>query len=373
MKVPFLNLKAQYASIRSEIDQAVQEVLQSTRYAGGPYVEQFEKDFAAFCGRRHAVACGSGTSALKLAMAGLSVGPGDEVITAPNTFIATAEAITACGAKPVFVDVHEHSYNLNATILEEAVTARTRAVIPVHLYGQTADMDAVMHAARSHDLLVIEDACQAHGAEYKGLPAGSIGHAGCFSFYPGKNLGACGEAGAVVTDDPNLAENMRVLRDHGQKSKYYHNIIGWNDRMDGIQAAILTVKLRHLPAWNEARRKHAALYNELFSDIESVITPVELEDNKHVYHIYAIRIQDRGTVGKELARNGIQCGIHYPVPIHLQQAYRHLGHTRGDFPCAEMCADEVLSLPMFPELTPAQISTVCMALRDVATIPTRLR
>jgi dTDP-4-amino-4,6-dideoxygalactose transaminase len=373
MKVPFLDLKAQYASIRSEIEQAVQEVLQSTQYAGGPYVERFENRFAAFCKRRYAVACGSGTSALKLALAGLSVGPGDEVITAPNTFIATAEAVTACGATPVFVDVDEDTYNLKADLLEEAITPRTRAVIPVHLYGQTADMDGVMRIARSHNLLVIEDACQAHGAEYKGLPAGSMGHAGCFSFYPGKNLGACGEAGAVVTDDPKLAESMRVLRDHGQKSKYYHNVIGWNDRMDGIQAAILTVKLEHLPAWNEARRKRAALYGELLSGLESVITPVETEHSKHVYHIYAIRVPDREAMGKELAQNGIQCGIHYPVPIHLQQAYRHLGHGRGDFPCAETCADEVLSLPMFPELTPGQVSAVCKAVRNAAPVAARPR
>jgi dTDP-4-amino-4,6-dideoxygalactose transaminase len=358
MKVPFLDLHAQYQTIREEIAFAMQKVLDDTAFAGGPYVAQFEKEFAAFCGCQHAIGVSNGTAALWMALRGLGVGPGDEVITVPNTFIATAEAISLCGAKPMFVDVDENTYTMNPAILEAAITSRTAAIIPVHLYGQMADMDAIMAIARAHKLLVIEDACQAHGATYKGRPAGSIGDAGCFSFYPGKNLGAYGEAGAVVTNNTELAEKIKLLRDHGQPKKYSHTVIGWNDRMDGLQGAILSVKLKHLPAWNEARRAHAQFYRALLAGLENAILPREAYYARHVYHIYAIRVQNRDRVMKALAEKGIQCGVHYPITVHLQEAYHFLGLRPGSFPIAEKCAAELLSLPMFPELTKQQIEHV---------------
>ena len=357
MRVPFLDLKAQYESIRDEIADALQQVLDNTAFAGGKFVSNFEDDFAAFCGCEHAVGVSSGTSALWMALSALGIGPGDEVITVPNTFIATAEAISFCGATPVFVDVDERTYNMNPDLLEEAITPATKAIIPVHLFGQMADMEPIMEIARIHELFVVEDACQAHGAEYKGRRAGSIADAGCFSFYPGKNLGAYGEAGAVVTNDAELAEKMRAFRDHGQTRKSRHTMIGWNARMDGFQGAILSAKLKHLPAWNEARRKNAALYNQRLADIDDVITPAEADYARHIYHVYAIRTQNRDELMSALAAEGISCGIHYPVPVHLQEAYAHLGYGRNTFPTAEKCAKEFLSLPMFAELKPEQIET----------------
>ena len=363
MKVPFLDLKAQYESIRDEVTIALQRVFDNTAFAGGPFVAEFENEFASFCQCKFAIGVGSGTAALWMALLGLGIGQGDEVITTPNTFIATAEAISLCGAKPVFIDVDEQTYNMNPRLIEGAITIRTKAIIPVHLYGQMADMDPIMEIARAHGLFVIEDACQAHGAEYKGRPAGSIGDAGCFSFYPGKNLGAYGEAGAVVTNDAKLAETMQMFRDHGQAKKYYHSIIGWNTRMDGLQGAVLSLKLRHLPAWNEARRANARLYNDLLADVDNVNTPVEADYAKHVYHIYAIRIQCRDELIAGLAREDIFCGIHYPVPIHLQDAYGYLDYARGNFPVAEKCADQIVSLPMFPELTEEQVRRVAQEIK----------
>lgn len=358
MKVPFLDLKAQYESIKDEIAVAIQQVLDKTAFAGGPFVAQFEKEFAAFCKTRFCVGVGSGTDALWLALLGLGVGPGDEVITVPDTFIATAEAISYCGAQPVFVDVDEKTYNMNPALLEAAITPRTKAIVPVHLFGQMADMDSIMAIARKHSLYVVEDACQAHGAEYEGRIAGSIGDAGCFSFYPGKNLGAYGEAGAVVTNDADLDEKIRMLRDHGQAKKYYHARIGWNARMDGFQGAILSVKLKHLPAWNEARRRNAKRYDELLGYTKGVVIPRESLHNKHVYHIYAIRVQNRDALIKALAEKDIHCGIHYPIPLHLQDAYKALGLGKGRFPIAENVASEFVSLPMFPELGQDQIEFV---------------
>jgi dTDP-4-amino-4,6-dideoxygalactose transaminase len=359
MGVPFLDLKAQYLSIQDEVAMALQDVLDSTAFAGGRFVEKFEKEFASFCqGKLAVIGVGSGTTALWIALLALGIDGGDEVITTPNTFIATAEAITYCGAKPVFVDIDEQTYNMDPALLEDAITPKTKAVIPVHLYGQTADMDAIMKIARTHGLFVIEDACQAHGAEYKGRRAGSIGDAGCFSFYPGKNLGAYGEAGAVATDNAELVERIRMLRDHGQRKKYYHFTIGWNARMDGFQGAVLSVKLKHLTAWNEARRKNAQLYNDLLADVDGLIIPLETDYAKHIYHIYAIRVQNRDALMSTLAGKEIHCGIHYPIPIHLQDAYRFLGYKKGSFPVAEKCADELLSLPMFPELSQEQIERV---------------
>ena len=358
MKVPFLDLKAQYESIRDEIATALQQVLDNTAFAGGPFVKKFEKDFAELCQCDFAVGVSSGTSALWLALLGLEIGVGDEVITVPNTFIATAEAISFSGATPVFVDVDERTYNMNPDLLEDAITPKTKAIIPVHLYGQMTDMDRIMQIARAHGVLVVEDACQAHGAEYKGRRAGSIGDAGCFSFYPGKNLGAYGEAGAVVTNNAELAERVRILRDHGQSKKYYHSIIGWNARMDGIQGAVLSVKLKHLDMWNEARRKIAQLYNNLLANEPYVVTPVEADYARHIYHIYAIRVQDRDIFITRLAEKNIYSGIHYPIPIHLQDAYKFLDNRAGSFPVAEKCAEQLVSLPMFPELTQEQVERV---------------
>jgi dTDP-4-amino-4,6-dideoxygalactose transaminase len=365
MKVPFLDLKAQYESIRPEIADAIQQVLEKTAFAGGPFVAQFEKEFAGFCGTQFAAGVGSGTDALWLALLALGVGPGDEVITVPDTFIATAEAITYCGAKPVFVDVEPVTYNMDPAKLEAAITKKTKAVIPVHLFGQMADMDPILAIARKHKLFVVEDASQAHGAEYNGKVAGSMGDVGCFSFYPGKNLGGYGEAGAVVTNNPELDKTVRMLRDHGQDKKYYHGRIGWNARMDGIQGAILSVKLKHLPAWNEGRRKNAALYDALLKDAKGVATPQKAAYAKHVYHIYAIRVKDRDALIAALTAKDIHCGIHYPIPLHLQEAYKSLGYRKGAFPVAETAASEFVSLPMFAELTGEQIARVATELKAI--------
>lgn len=367
MKVPFLDLKAQYNAIRGEMNSAIQEVLESTAFAGGPFVAKFEEQFAAFCGSKFAVGVGNGTDALWLVMLAQGIGPGDEVITVPNTFIATAEAISLCGAKPVFVDVEPRTYTMDPDGLKRAITPRTKAVIPVHLFGQTADMDPILAIAREHGMLVIEDACQAHGAQYKGRMAGAMGIAGCFSFYPGKNLGAYGEAGAVVTDDAVLAERLKVLREHGQPRKYIHSVIGWNARMDGIQGAILSVKLKYLAAANEARRSHARQYGELLGNTPEIVLPSAASYAKHVYHIYAIRTKQRDEVIKMMASMDVACGIHYPVPLHLQDAYAFLQISKGTLPIAEKCAQEFVSLPMFPELTSDQIQYVCEKLKMVVT------
>ena len=363
MNVPFLDLRAQHDPLRAELLAAIQEVIDRSAFAGGPFVARFEEDFAAFCQTRYAVGVGNGTDALWLALLAHGIGPGDEVITVPNSFMATAEAISYCGAKPVFVDVDEQAYTLNPALLERAITPRTKAVIPVHLFGQMADMGPLMEIAHRHHLIVIEDACQAHGAEYKGRPAGSIGQAGCFSFYPGKNLGALGEAGAVVTNDRALAEKIRVLRDHGQETKYHHSCIGWNARMDGIQGAVLRVKLKHLAQGNAARREHAHLYSRLLSGLDGLTTPAEAPHGVHVYHLYVVRVRERVRLLQSLPPRGIGCGIHYPTPIHLQEAYQGLGLPAGSFPVTERCAGEILSLPMFPELTPAQIETVAREIK----------
>jgi dTDP-4-amino-4,6-dideoxygalactose transaminase len=358
MKIPFLDLRAQHDSIRDEIECAIKQVIDKTAFAGGPFVTQFEKEFASFCQCDYAIGVGTGTDALWLSLLALGIGQGDEVITVPNTFIATAEAISFTGARPVFVDIEEKTYNINPALLEAALTPRTKAIIPVHLYGQMADMDSIIKIAKAHKLSVIEDACQAHGAEYKGRRAGSIGETGCFSFYPGKNLGACGEGGAVVTNNTTLAEKIRMLRDHGQPKKYYHSLIGWNARMDGVQGAILSVKLKYLNQWNESRRKNAQAYGKLLAHIDGIIAPQEVDYNRHVYHIYAVRVQGRDTLIKNLAEKDIACGIHYPVPIHLQDAYRFLGLGKGSFPIAEKCSEELVSLPMFPEMTKEQVDFV---------------
>ncbi len=364
MKVPFLDLKSQYASIREQINAAVSDVMDSCAFAGGPFVEKFENDFATFCQTRECIGVGNGTEAIWLALLCLGIGPGDKVITVPNTFIATAEAISFAGANPVFVDIDEATYNMNPALIEDAITPRTKAIIPVHMYGQMADMDPIMEIADRHHLFVIEDACQAHGAEYKGRRAGSIGIAGCFSFYPGKNLGAFGEAGAISTNDTALAQKIRYMRDHGQSEKYYHTAIGWNARMDGIQGSILSVKLEYLPEWNNLRRQHAKTYNTLLADVDTIITPVESEDCRHIYHVYPIRHKNRDDLIAALKNKEIQCAIHYPMPIHMQEAYRNLGLKQGQYPVAETVASQLASLPMFPELTPQMLGTVCTEINE---------
>jgi dTDP-4-amino-4,6-dideoxygalactose transaminase len=374
MKVPFLDLKAQHAPLRGAIDSAVAEVIDEAAFAGGPFVSRFEADFAAFCQCPHAIGVGSGTEALWFCLLALGVGPGDEVITVPNSFMATAEAITYCGAVPVFVDVDERTYTMDPDGLAKALTVKTKAIIPVHLFGQPADMDPILQFAHQHGLFVVEDACQAHGAEYKGRRVGTLGDAGCFSFYPGKNLGAFGEAGAIVTMNAELDGKIRTLRDHGQIRKYHHTMIGWNGRMDGIQAAVLRVKLQHLEKGNELRRSHAAQYDQALGRVEAVVTPAQSGCVRHVYHIYAIRVQERDEVMRRLDENGVGCGVHYPVPIHLQEAYRGLGYERGAFPVVERCAKEMVSLPMFPELTPVQVEWVAQRVQEavIAEVLTRI-
>lgn len=359
--IPFLDLKAQYAGIKSEIDAAVLGVLGSAQYVLGEEVAAFEREFATYCTTGHAVAVNTGTSALHLALLALGVGPGDEVITVPFTFVATAAAICYAGARPVFVDVDPVTLTMDPRQLEAAITARSRAIMPVHLYGQMADMDAIMATAHRHGIPVIEDACQAHGAEYLGRRAGSIGAVGCFSFYPGKNLGACGEGGIAVTNDAELAAKMRMLRDWGQERRYHHAVKGFNYRMDGIQGAILRVKLRHLENWTQARRVNARRYSALLEGSRRVGIPAEVEGRRHVYHIYAVRSDDRDGLQRSLQAEGIQTGLHYPVPVHLQPAHADLGYGRGDFPVSEAAASEALSLPMFPEMTLAQVRQVVAA------------
>lgn len=360
--IPFVDLKLQYQTIKADVERAIAKVLDNAQYVLGPEVEAFEREFAAYSGGLAGIGVNTGTSALHLALLAAGVGPGDEVVTVPFTFVATVAAIGYTGARPVFVDVDPRTYTMDPSQLEAAITERTKAIMPVHLYGQAADMDPIMEIARRRGLVVIEDAAQAHGAEYKGRRVGSIGDIGCFSFYPGKNLGAYGEGGMVVTNRPEFERTVRMLRDWGAEQKYHHVLKGYNYRLEGLQGAILRVKLQHLEAWTEARRAHAAKYDELLVDA-GVSTPYAAPDRRHVYHVYAVRTPDRETLQRKLAQRGIQTGIHYPIPVHLQPAWAELGHRTGDFPIAEQLAREVLSLPMFPELTPHQITTVAKEVR----------
>ena len=357
MQVPFLDLKAHHEPLKDEILAAIHEVIAVNAFAGGPFVEKFEREFAAFCNCEHAIGVGNGTDALWLVMLALGIGAGDEVITVPNSFMATAEAISYTGAKPVFVDVDEGTYTMDPKLLERAMTPRTKAIIPVHLYGQCADMDPILEIAGKRKIPVIEDACQAHGAAYKGRKAGSLGIAGCFSFYPGKNLGAFGEAGAVTTNDEGLAKRIQMFRDHGQAKKYYHAVIGWNARMDGIQGAVLRVKLKYLAKNNERRLGHAKRYDQAFAGTKVVCT-TRADCGSPVYHLYVLRVRQRDEFMKNLAARGIGTAIHYPVPIHLQEAYASLGLKPGSFPVSEAAAEEIVSLPMFPELTEQQVEAV---------------
>jgi dTDP-4-amino-4,6-dideoxygalactose transaminase len=359
--IPFVDLKAQYHSIKPEIDAAILSVLESSQFILGKEVAAFEEEFATYCQAKQAVGVNSGTSALHLALLAAGIGPGDEVITTPFTFVATVAAIVYAGARPVFVDIDPRSFTINANQIEKAITSKTKAVLPVHLYGQAADMDTILEIARRHGLLVIEDAAQAHGAEYKGHRVGSIGDLGCFSFYPGKNLGAYGEGGAVVTDNPDYVRTIRMLRDWGAEKKYQHALKGYNYRLEGLQGAILRVKLRHLEDWTQRRREKAAYYNQLLAG-NGIRTPEEMLYGRHVYHVYAIRTSEREVLQAALLAQGIHTGIHYPIPVHLQPAYADDGYQAGDFPCAEEAAREVLSLPMYAELSDEQVEQVAAAL-----------
>lgn len=366
MKVPFLDLKIQYQQIKSEVDRAIQAVIDSCAFINGPATKQFEKNFATYCGVNHAIGVANGTDALHLALRALGIGQGDEVITAANTFIATAEAITLAGARVVFVDIHPETYNIDSTKIEEKISSKTKAIIPVHLFGQPADMEPILRLARQHHLKVIEDACQAHGAKYQGQRVGTFGDVACFSFYPGKNLGAYGDGGAVVTNDETIAQQVAMLADHGSRIKYQHQVEGMNSRLDSIQAAILDVKLRYLDRWNERRRQNARLYNELLQDVVGIVTPRELPETEPVYHLYVIQANDRDRLRQQLAEAGIGTGIHYPMALHQQPAYQHLGLKTGDYPVAETCTRRYLSLPMYPELTESMIETVCQAIKKYA-------
>jgi len=365
VKVPYLDLKAQYQSIKTEIDAAIHGVLESCQFVLGSEVAAFERDFAAYCGTTECIALNSGTSALHLALLAAGIAPGDEVITTPFTFVASVAAILYAGARPVLVDIDPRSFTIDPAHIEAAITPRTKAILPVHLYGQPADMDPIIDIARKHRLVVIEDAAQAHGARHKGRPVGSIGDMACFSFYPGKNLGAYGEGGAVTTSNPDYANTIRMLRDWGQDRKYHHLLRGYNYRMEGFQGAVLRVKLRHLELWTEARRAIVRQYNDLLSDCD-LETPAEMPWARHVYHVYTIRSNERDNLQTTLAKEGIQTGIHYPVPVHLQPAYADLGYGPGAFPQAEAAAKQVLSLPLYPELSPQAVVQVAEAVKEAA-------
>jgi len=390
-KVPFLDLITPHQELEAELVAVVQKAFSNAGFIGGPMVEKFEQEFAAFCDAKYCVGVNSGTDAIRFVLMAAGVETGDIIITVPHTFIATTEAISQAGAQIAFVDIDEKSYTMDpkelkqfievqcefdsrtGRLFERASKRRVAGVIPVHLYGQTADMDPILELAAKYNLFVVEDACQAHGAEYfskkdnRWKRAGSMGKAAAFSFYPGKNLGACGEAGAITTNDATLAERMKMIRDHGQAKKYYHDMEGYNGRLDSIQAGWLSVKLRHLVSWNEARRSLAHRYHGLLAEAkDTVVTPVEAPWTKGVYHLYVVRVQDRDALQSYLADVGIGSGIHYPIPLHLQKAYQHLGYKKGDFPVTERAAAEIVSLPMFPQLTHAQQEEVVSRVKEFA-------
>lgn len=363
MNVPFVDLVANHQSIADEVNAVVAGVMERGDFVLGQAVSDFEEAFAAYCGASYAVGVDSGYSALELILRAYDIGPGDEVITAANTFVATALAVSTCGARPVLVDIEPDTYNLDPAKLEQSITSNTRAIMPVHLYGQPADMKPILDIAGRYGLKVIEDSAQAHGARYQGKRAGSLGDAAGFSFYPAKNLGAYGDGGAVVTNDKDLADRVRLLRNLGQQVKYHHIVKGYNHRLDTIHAAILSVKLGHLDAWNEARRDHARQYDEQLSDLP-ITTPSVGKQREHVYHLYVIRTGDRDALLQRLNKAGIGAGLHYPVPIHLQPSFEELGYRLGDFPVTEQYMDEILSLPMYPELRPEMIDYVTSTIRQ---------
>ena len=368
MQVPFVNLGSQHAVIKRDLEQEFQRIFDKTSFVMGPSLSEFEQLYAQYCGVSRAIGVANGTDALTLALRALGIGPGDKVITAANTFIATVEAIVHAGATPVFVDIDPSTYNMDLQKLKELLqgdsqlTADAKTIIPVHLYGQPADMDAVTAIAEEYGLIVLEDACQAHGAEYRGKKAGSMGRAGCFSFYPAKNLGAYGDGGMVVTDDEHVATTLRMLRDHGSNSKYHHDMIGYNSRLDALQAAVLSAKLPHLDEWNTRRRENAALYDDLLSRVDGVVPPGPgvLEGVTPVYHLYVVYLErgDRDELAAFLKEQGVGVGIHYPIPVHLTEAFKSLGYAENSFPVTEDRAGRILSLPMFPELSQDQIEYV---------------
>ena len=365
MNIPLVDLRAQYDTMKVEIDAALAQVITKTAFIGGPFAQEFERAFAAFCAVKHCIGVGNGTDAIFIALKALGVGPGDEVITVANTFIATSEAITMTGARVVFVDIHPKTFNIDVSKIDACLTSRTKAIIPVHLYGQPADLDPIMRIARQNSLHVIEDCAQAHGAEYKGLRIGSIGDLACFSFYPGKNLGAYGDAGAVLTNNGNLAIKARMIANHGRINKYNHEVEGVNSRLDGLQAAVLNAKLKHLEEWTDQRRRNAYLYQQQLKDLD-LLTPVEINEVKAVYHLYVIRLKSELRQGLQdhLKKNGIATGIHYPIALPNLKAYAYLGHKESDFPEATAASNEILSLPMYPELQPQQIEFISTKIRE---------
>jgi dTDP-4-amino-4,6-dideoxygalactose transaminase len=391
-KIPFLDLITPHQELHAELLGVVEKVLSTAGFIGGPMLDAFESEFARFCGAKYCVGVNSGTDALRFAFLAAGIEPGSIIVTVPHTFIATTEAISQAGAHVGFVDIDESTYTMDpgklreyletqcefdskrGKLIERASKRPVSAVVPVHLYGQTADMDPILELAARYNLIVVEDACQAHGAEYFSKhdnvwkKAGSMGHAAAFSFYPGKNLGACGEAGATTTNDEAMAERMKMIRDHGQAKKYYHDIEGYNGRLDALQAGMLSVKLRHLAKWNEARRDLAHRYHELFAEAKgSIVVPREASWTKGIYHLYVVRVQDREALQAYLAEAGIGTGIHYPIPLHLQKAYQHLCYKKGDFPVTERVAVEIVSLPMFPQLTHNQQEEVASKVTDFVT------
>ncbi len=390
-KIPFLDLVTPHQELQEELLAVVKKAFSNAGFIGGPMVEEFEREFAAFCGTKYCVGVNSGTDALRFAFMAAGVQPGDIIVTVPHTFIATTEAISQAGAQIAFVDIHEQTYTMdpeklreyletrcevnakNGELIERASKRRVVGIVPVHLYGQTADMDPILDLADRYKLFVIEDACQAHGAQYFSKKdnawksAGSMGEAAAFSFYPGKNLGACGEGGAATTNDPAMAARMKMIRDHGQAKKYYHDIEGYNGRLDSIQAGWLSVKLRHLAKWNESRRAHAHRYHELLAEAkDAIVVPLEASWTKGVYHLYVVRVQDREAFQAALAEAGIGTGIHYPIPLHLQKAYESLNFKQGDFPVTERVAAEIVSLPMFPQMTSDQVNEVSKKVKEFA-------
>ncbi len=394
-KIPFLDLVSPHEELKEELHQVFSRALETAGFIGGPEVQGFEEEFAKYCDASYCVGVGSGTDALRFAFLAAGIGQGDVIVTVPHTFIATTEAISQCGAQLAFVDIDEATYNMDAaklrqyletacsfdastrTLVDRKTGGRVKAIVPVHIYGQMADMDAILELADQYGLIVVEDACQAHGAEYfsqkqnRWFRAGSMGKAAAFSFYPGKNLGACGEAGATVTNDEDLAKKMKMLRDHGQSQKYYHQVEGYNGRLDSIQAGILRVKLRKLAEWTEKRQAAAARYQELFSAAanDRIIPPVEAPWSKAVYHLYVMRVQNRDEMMKQLGAIGIGTGIHYPIPLHLQEAYKGLGYKEGDYPVTEKIAKEIVSLPMFPQLQAEQQQRVVQEVLNFVSAP----
>jgi len=365
MSVPFVDLKPQYQTIKDEVLVKINEVFEKGSYILGPEAKAFEEEFAAYCQCKYAVGVNSGTDALYISISALDIDAGDEVILPTHTFIATALCISYTGATPVFVDIEDETYNIDPVSFEKAITPKTKAVLPVHIYGQPANMDEINAIAQKHGIKVIEDACQAHGALYKNKKAGSLGDIGCFSFYPTKNLGAFGDAGILVTNDQKVYETAQMLRDYGRQGRYEHKVKGYNSRLDTVQAVVLSAKLKRLDEWSRMRQEVAAYYRECLQDAEEVTIPKVKDDRTHVYHLYVIRVKNRDQVLEGLKQKNVNALIHYPIPIHLQTAYADLGYTRGRFPVAEQVADEIISLPMFPHMTKDQVDEVCNSLKEV--------